>query len=129
MFHPAPVALSAAVLATFAAFAGRFNVWSFCSNPNDLSDDCAEGSDHDTIEEAELDLELTIHGEEFPFVVMFGPGIEAQCWRVHSLAQVRKDAARSARKLAQENASWRNEIAAQAGMGGGCDAYNDAMGW
>ena len=36
---------------------------------------------------------------------------------------------RRARERAREDREWRREIAMQAGMGGGCEAYNDAMGY
>ncbi len=32
-------------------------------------------------------------------------------------------------KLADDDSDWRHEQAMQAGMMGGCDAYNDAMGY
>jgi len=33
------------------------------------------------------------------------------------------------RKTKDDLSDWNREIAMQAGMGGGCDAYNDAMGY
>jgi len=95
------------------------NLWG--SRPGD-NDDCWTGKDFPTEAEARvayLDPERTFSAVDMRstvFVELVGPGVSEE-------RRIRKD-------LPEDDGSyWRWEIAVQAGMGLGVEAYNDAMGW
>lgn len=111
------------------------NLWG--SDPNEENDDCWEGHDFKTEAEARAVFDaadpITAMAEGVPeerrdafigeyrrdavFIEIDGPG-------VNESRRLRRDRPRRA-----DDGEWRREHAMQEGMMGGCEAYNDAMGW
>lgn len=114
--------------------AGEFSVALFLSHPDNENDDCVTGVDFDTLAEAEQCIADIIaydahciskhphfnmpYFRDTPFIMLDGPGVHRTIER-HGIAKRAK----------REDSLDRSEIAMQAGMAGGCDAYNEAMGW
>jgi|GEM_PF-3494239 len=108
------------------------NVWG--SRPDAGNDDCWTGLDLPRDEALAL---FNLRDEElaailcpredahtaYAYVELDGPDLH----RVRPNALYDAEAVRRRREA--DDAAWRSEIACQAGMGGGCEAYNDAMGW
>lgn len=98
------------------------------SHPDAGNDDCWTGSDYETLEAAREAFMSKPGARHTPqhiiaYVELDGPG-------VHELRQNPDfDARRMAREEAAEARAWRHEIAMEAGMLSGCDAYNEAMGY
>jgi len=96
------------------------------------NDDCRIGQEYATLAEARHDFEnwqTEFKGTNgISHVEIDGPG-------VHEVKQVMTDDKivsrdrRLAREEQAEAAAWRRGIANEAGMLGGCDAYNEAMGY
>lgn len=114
---------------------GLFSVNFWGSNPADDNDDCWTGCDFDTREQAEaffnnafavwaegFNMGLTRWStrsivKETAFIQLDGPGVN-------------KSVANPGFKASKDDGSAdRRELAMEAGMLGGCDAYNDAMGF
>lgn len=102
-----------------------YTVTLWMTNPDvDDNDDCMSGMDFATVEEArECFNDVTAHFAfacyaGVPFVMLDGPG-------AHEVRMRSKRALRAE----DDGGEWQREIATQAGMEGGCDAYNDAMGY
>jgi hypothetical protein len=98
------------------------NLWG--SHPGDSNDDCWVGVEFATLAEARhaadnwreisrFDMSTTTH------VQIDGPGVH----EVLKVAEPRID------RRADDDRAWQREIAMEAGMGFGVNAYNDAMGW
>lgn len=70
------------------------------------------------------DAGIAEHSPGWQFAVIDGPDVHDEMCNPDE---------RTARRWRRENArsdrEWQHEIAMEAGMLGGCDAYNDAMGW
>lgn len=110
-----------------------FSVLFWGSHPDEGNDDCHSGDDFATIEEARgaFDDWQSTAGSDAAYtthVQLDGPD-------VHEIKQVVSDEELTRRKRAREQeakrdaAEWQREIAMEAGMLGGCDAYNEAMAW
>lgn len=96
-------------------------------------DDCHTGDDFATLEEARAVYQA-------PFTHFKGPGkqsgesyyLEGGCWvelvGPGVVGQVRQ-LSKPSRKRDAGDEEWRREIATEAGMLGGCDAYNEVMGY
>lgn len=92
------------------------------SHPDDRNDDCHTGDDFPTLEEA---LEAFNNPEEyFPndyqhaaYILLDGPDIH----------KIRKNP--DFQPIPDNDAQWRREMAMEAGMLHGVEAYNDFMGW
>jgi len=121
-----------------AAFAARiatikdagvpvYSVELWGSHPDDDNDDCWEGEDFESLAQAQACLEnpwATFDaGYSCPrsvaFFVLDGPGVH----------QVRANPLFKKSSKRDDDDLWRQEIAHQAGMGLGIDAYNEAMGY
>lgn len=97
------------------------NFWG--SHPDEDNDDCFTGDDYATRAEAKAAWERGSPDYTVAFVELDGPGINAV------RANAAYDRRRCEREAAAERESDRREHATQAGMMGGAEAYNDAMGW
>jgi len=96
------------------------------------NDDCWTGQEYATLAEARHDFDNWFTAFKnttgTAFVQIDGPG-------VNEVKQVLTDSEIARRKRAVEREeqaearAWQREIANEAGMLGGCDAYNDAMGF
>lgn len=101
-----------------------YSVTLWGSNPNLDNDDCYTGADFITLSEARaclanLDLHFnSTYYADVPFILLEGPGV----YEIIELADVKKS-------CTDDDGEWRREQAMQAGMAGGCDAYNDYMGY
>ena len=94
------------------------NVWG--SEPG-TNDDCWSGTDHDTFEEALVAYNAALDDPKNPdycWVELDGPDFHADRQKVLG-----------AKRPADRDDDWKRERAMQAGMGLGCEAYNDEMGW
>ena len=99
------------------------NLWG--SDPALDNDDCWTGQDFDTLAEAEAfyanpftDAKFAQYYERSTTVIeLDGPGVHRE----------RPNPAFVPSKA--DDSDWRREHAMQAGMMGGCEAYNDAMGY
>jgi hypothetical protein len=90
------------------------------SHPDDDNDDCWTGEDFATLEEARARFAAevpTYYRSSTAYVVLDGPGVHEER---------RNPGFKPAREVDSE---WRREMAMEAGMAFGCDAYNDAMGY
>lgn len=107
------------------------------SHPDNENDDCWTGDDYateeaaraifdaaDPVEAMAADLPeprrsafIGEYHSDAVFAQLDGPG-------VNEVRRLRKDRTRRS-----DDGEWRREIAMQAGMMGGCDAYNEAMGY
>lgn len=101
-----------------------FTVSLWGSQPT-INDDCSSGCDFATLDEAKACREnLWVHFNEryfkkLPFILLDGPGVQEVTKNPDAPKRVKKD----------NDDDWKQEIATQAGMGGGCEAYNEAMGY
>ena len=86
------------------------------SNPDEGNDDCHQGFDFDTLAEAEDRFAAPA-----PAYVAFVELDSKDDYRIRANPGFRKSA--------DDDSDWRSERAMQAGMMGGCEAYNDANGW
>lgn len=100
----------------------NYSVTLWGSHPDNNNDDCYTGADFATLSEARACMSnlsahfnMTYH-RDAPFIELDGPD-------VHEI--VKRPGVRIQR-TSNDN-EWKREIATQAGMMGGCDAYNDAM--
>jgi len=91
------------------------NFWG--SHPDEDNDDCWTGADYDSLAEAKVEFEKEVADREVAWIVLDGPGIHME----------RKNP--NFNPAPDNDDEWRREIAMQAGMAGGCDAYNEVMGW
>lgn len=107
------------------------------SHPDDDNDDCWSGEDYDTLDEARAAFNKAIKegvGYVTAYIVLgisYGRN-EAGVYEIDNLAVVANpdhDPARRQREREASDRAWRREIALEAGMAGGCDAYNEVMGW
>jgi len=92
------------------------NHWA--SHPDNLNDDCWTGDDFDTLEEAQADY-LQNAEDGIQFIELDGPGVY----------MIRENPNYKPSKKDDDDADWRREIAMEAGMGMGIDAYNEVMGY
>ena len=93
------------------------NIWG--SHPDDNNDDCWEGGDYSTREEA-LEVFNNPKGHfvsAFAYIEIDGP----------DLYKVRKNPDYVPEP--DDDDDWRREMAMEAGMLHGIDAYNEMMGW
>lgn len=121
-----------------------FSVTLCGSHPhNEDFDDCWTGVDYATLEEARAVFDApdpieamsrncqdpagfrSYYHNDTPYVWLLGPGVE----EVRELPGAQKILKRMAREVEAFEREWQHEIARQAGMGGGCEAYNEAMGF
>lgn len=93
----------------------EYSVNEWCSHPDDDNDDCIMGEVFDTLAAAELAFASENFDRETCFVEIDGPGVN-RVRKVRDPAPVDRD-------------EWRREIAREEGMMGGCDAYNEVMGY
>jgi len=96
------------------------NEWG--SHPDDDNDDCWTGEDFATLEEAEAAFAADPRDRGTAFVELDGPDV----YRVREIPGV---AARNRREAEADRRAWQREIAIEAGMLHGIDAYNDEMGY
>lgn len=94
----------------------------FSTHPDLNNDDCNEGEDFDTKEEALA--HFNTDGDYYcAFIQIDGPDIN----------QIRKNPTHSSKRVAREEEAARNEErserAMQAGMAFGCQGYNEGMGY
>lgn len=104
----------------------KFSVELWGSDPDLGNDDCWTGDEFDTGAEAmavfnnpwpHFETTPGYYSRDTAYVTFKGPGIEGK--RVNPLFKPTKD----------DDSDWKREQAMQAGMMGGCDAYNDIMGY
>lgn len=100
-----------------------YSVLEWASHPDAGNDDCITGDDYDTREEALAAFNAATADYSIAYFQADGP----------DLHEIRPNPAYNAKQVARDNrdddSEWRREIAMQAGMAGGCDAYNEAMGY
>ena len=90
------------------------------SHPDAGNDDCYCGSSFSNLADAKEAFETARPSEGY-FVELTGPDVYG-VRQVASDAYIKQAQDRDARE-------WRREIANEAGMLGGCDAYNEVMGY
>jgi len=109
---------------TTSPAATPYTVLQWCSHPDDGNDDCQTGEDFETLALAEKAYDDLVAKYFIAFIELKGPD---------GLRRVRANPAfnakRVARERAQDDAEWRHEQAVEAGMLGGIEAYNEAMGY
>jgi hypothetical protein len=98
------------------------NYWG--SNPDSSNDDCHTGFDFETLAEAEACFAAPLPVKNCPLsdvhtFELDGPDVHKE----------RRNPSFRAKSDAAGIAEWERENAMQAGMGGGCDWYNDALGY
>lgn len=86
------------------------------SDPDAGNDDCWQGFDFATLDEAMAKFHEGAR-HDVAFVEIDGPGIYAK--RANPCFRPSRDC----------DDEWRREIAREEGMLHGCEAYNEAMGW
>lgn len=91
------------------------NAWG--SHPDNLNDDCYYGDDFDTFEEALADFKEDCNDTGVQFIELDGPGV--YMIRENPNYKPSKD----------DDSDWRREMAMEAGMCMGVDAYNEVMGY
>lgn len=106
-----------------------YSVNLYGSHPNLDNDDCWTGDDYATLEAAQdaydtwaTTFPSSVNGTTH--VRLMGPDLDLIKQVVSD-----EDIARAKRDNERELEQWRREQANEAGMMGGCDAYNEAMGW
>lgn len=92
------------------------NLWG--SHPDSNNDDCCTGWDFETLTEARERFEVERNGYDLPFVELTGPGVY-EVARTKNVVDARRD----------DRSDWNREIAMEAGMLHGIDAYNDIQGY
>jgi len=95
------------------------NYWG--SHPNEGNDDCWTGSDYETLEEALVAFNAPVdeyYHTSTMYVSLVGPDHE----------EYRKNPDFVPDQDISDD-DWKREIAMQAGMMGGVEAYNDTMGY
>ena len=103
-----------------------FTVSLWETHPDEDNDDCSTGADFATEAEARaaianLDAHFNpVYFSTTPYIELDGPGVNEVTLR----PGVKKRA-----KQQDDDGEWRREQAMEAGMLGGCDAYNEAMGY
>lgn len=99
-----------------------YNVLFFGSHPDLENDDCWYGTDYATQAEALLAFEAMVKdlnncpARDVAYIMIDGPDIN----KIRANPSFRKSGS---------DHSWQREFAMQAGMLGGCQAYNEAMGY
>lgn len=97
----------------------EINYWG--SHPENNNDDCWYGEDFDSFDAAMSRFTLVItdgaDDSSVAWIELTGPGVY-RCFK-----------SRNYRPEPDDDDEWRREQAREAGMLGGCDAYNDAMGY
>lgn len=91
------------------------NFWG--SDPAAGNDDCYSGNEYASFEEAMVAYNEPVKDRDVAFVEIEGPNTYA---KRHNP---------SFRPSEEDDDGWRLEMAREAGMAFGCDAYNEAMGW
>lgn len=103
-----------------------FSVCLWESHPDEDNDDCSTGTDFATEAEAraciaDLDAHFNmVYYRTTPYIELDGPGVNEVTERPGVKKRAKRDDF--------EN-EWRREIANEEGMLGGCDAYNEVMGY
>lgn len=108
-----------------------FSVGLWDAYPDSGEDACYTGEDFATLDEAQAcAADVREHfgwiraSRRIPYVLVSGPGVREVRTidgpEPDDVAQERED---------REARAWRRELATEAGMLGGIDAYNDAMGY
>ena len=114
-----------------------FSVTLWGSNPDETdNDDCWTGEDFTTREEAITAYrEVVMFPDHSPLALACGPRGSWEYVMIdgpdtHELTQNpdRQSCERRRRELTRSDAEWRREIAHEAGMLHGIDAYNDKLG-
>lgn len=104
----------------------KFSVELWGSHPDKANDDCWTGDEFDTLAEAmavfnnpwpHFEPNPGYYSRDTAYVILTGPGIEGE--RKNPDFKPTKD----------DDSDWKRELAMEAGMMGGCDAYNDIMGY
>lgn len=102
------------------------NLWG--SHPDEENDDCHTGDDFATKEEALLVYNQTWRDHFSSGSVLSTTHVEIDGPDLNEVKCV-KVSRRQAAEDAEFDTMWRREMAMEAGMGLGIDAYNDAMGY
>ncbi len=105
--------------ALVSALRHPFTVTFWGSHPDDENDDCWTGEDFMSLAPAMEAFHAECFGSAIAYIMIHGPG-------VHQIRQ--NPHHHKPRKHAQSDADWQSEIAMQAGMGLGVEAYNDELG-
>jgi hypothetical protein len=94
------------------------------AHPDDNADCCWDSTEFATLKEAQEELaHLLTSNQTVPaYFILVGPGLRD----IHRNPTFNPTKAQA--EAAAEDAAWRQEIAMEAGMLHGVDAYNDAMG-
>jgi hypothetical protein len=104
----------------------KWSINNWCSHPDDGNDDCNTGGDFDSLEDAKASKFYTSAPYYIMFIEIDGP-IGSDYYRVI------KNPNYSAKRVKADNRESemmdRSERAMQAGMLGGCEAYNEEMGY
>jgi hypothetical protein len=108
-----------------------FHVTLWESHPDEDNDDCGAGDDFES-EEAAAAVYLApqdhfrrMREGGYTHVMFEGPSGRL----IRELPDAAETRRRRAREARESDEEMRRELAMEAGMLGGCDAYNDMMGW
>lgn len=104
------------------------NYWG--SNPDEENDDCWSGDDFETLEEARACFDGE-HDRDVAFIQLCETvgSSEPQPTAAPSEGVYEVRANPRYRKRALDDGEWRREMAMEAGMLHGVEAYNEEMGW
>lgn len=111
-----------------------FAVNLYGSHPSQENDDCHTGHDYATLAEARHDYDNWSRAfslscvRDTAFVEITGPGLY-EVKQVVTDNEIARRVQRLAAEERAERAAWAREIANEAGMLGGCDAFNETMGY
>ncbi len=101
-----------------------FSVLWWGSHPDLDNDDCHYGADFDTVEEAIAFFKEECDDCSVEYIEI--DGIADSDLPKHGIQRIRKN---PYFKRDTSDREWQNEMAHEAGMLHGVDAYNEAMGW
>lgn len=108
-----------------------FDVIHTLSDPRHLDDDVQTATAHrhhsDAMGEVSLALDGATHASNY--VALLEDGEIQAIWRVADGEEITGDEPDPIHVVEDDDDDWKREIAMQAGMGGGCIAYNEVMGY
>jgi hypothetical protein len=104
----------------------KISVLHWGSHPDLDNDDCFTGDEFDTVADA---IKFYMQDPSDSSVGYIEIDLSDDILKMYNIERVRKNPNYISRKRDDNDDDWKREIAMQAGMGMGIDAYNDAMGY
>jgi len=104
-----------------------YSVDAWGSNPDEGNDDCWTGVDFDNLEEAQAFYEKAEGELDGAWFQLVENTLDADGRTL--VEELAKRPNPDYKPEPDDDDDWRREIAMQAGMAGGCEAYNEVMGY